>query len=247
MKERDPNVIDRLIDSRMEPGLRLIANFITDIDLLRFSQVCRKWRRSCQDYGLFRDHETRLLKRYDLLTSEDVDSEYEAINKNRSQNGEDVDEIVFYCYLKSRIEAVVRKTSAFEDHVDTVFKGTFEAEENRDRSWTYEDCAIFKNKLAVGHPNGFVALINLDTKSLEADFQAYEVRDDRFRWSDIALNSTLIAVSPTMHSFHTKLFFHDGTPASQCEIHAGRLVMNESLLFVTFRICFTFNNLFCST
>ena len=61
------------------------------------------------------------------------------INEKRKGKDGDVDEIVFFCYLKSRIEAVVRKTSAFEDNVDTVFKGRFEDEQNRDNRWQYEE------------------------------------------------------------------------------------------------------------
>ena len=74
-----------------------------------------------------------------MLSGEDVESEYQMINEKRKGKDGDVDEIVFFCYLKSRIEAVVRKTSAFEDNVDTVFKGRFEDEQNRDNRWQYEE------------------------------------------------------------------------------------------------------------
>ena len=74
-----------------------------------------------------------------MLSGEDVESEYQMINEKRKGKDGDVDEIVFFCYLKSRIEAESRKTSAFEDNVDTVFKGRFEDEQNRDNRWQYEE------------------------------------------------------------------------------------------------------------
>ena len=109
------------------------------------------------------------MKKYDLLTSKDVDKEYEIINSKRREGDLDIDEITFYCYLKSRINSVVNKTPPFEDHVHTVFKGRFENPENQVLNWTYEDCAIYRNKLVVGQPRGYVSLINLDTKVVLTD------------------------------------------------------------------------------
>ena len=45
------------------------------------------------------------MKKWDLLTDDDVDDEYDLINKHRKVGNTDVDEIIFYCYLKSRINS----------------------------------------------------------------------------------------------------------------------------------------------
>ena len=41
-------VIDLLIDEGAEAPLNRISSFLTDMDLLRFSQVCQKWRNACK-------------------------------------------------------------------------------------------------------------------------------------------------------------------------------------------------------
>lgn len=180
--------------------------------------------------ALFRDHETALLKKYDLLTSEDVDAEYDVINNKRKQNDVNVDEITFFCYLKSRISAVVSKTPPFDDRVDTIFKGRFKLEENRVPAWTYEDCAIYKNRLVVGQPNGWISLINLDSKTLVTEFQAY-APTHAFRWTDIAMNSSVIACSAG-NTTGTKLYFHNGELACKCPLPAGRLILDEEKLIL---------------
>ena len=40
--------------------------------------------------------------------------------------------------------------------IQSVFQGRFAVEENKDMDWTYEDCSIYENKIAVGQPNGWV-------------------------------------------------------------------------------------------
>ena len=63
--------------------------------------------------ALFRIHEKRLLHKYGLMSADEVDEEYDFINKHRGVL-EDVDEITFFCYLKERIQSVVHKRPPFE-------------------------------------------------------------------------------------------------------------------------------------
>ena len=64
--------------------------------------------------ALFRIHEKRLLKKYGLMSAEEVDQEYDFINENRGTENQDVDEITFFCYLKERIQSVIHKRPPFE-------------------------------------------------------------------------------------------------------------------------------------
>ena len=64
--------------------------------------------------ALFRIHEKRLLKKYGLMSAEEVDQEYDFVNENRGTENQDVDEITFFCYLKERIQSVIHKRPPFD-------------------------------------------------------------------------------------------------------------------------------------
>ena len=96
------------------------------------------------------------------------------------------------------------------------------------------DCAIYNNLFFIAQPTGWISVINLDTDELVTEFEAFTETDENFHWSNIAVNSNIIACASETT---IKIFYHDGNIAFNHDLGGSRLVLDEEkLMFVGMQV-----------
>lgn len=66
-----------------------------------------------------------------------------------------------------------------------------------DAEWSYGECSLYKNIIAVGQPKGEIALFDIETHKMVRDFTAFP-NLPYFFWSDIKINSKIVVCSGTV-------------------------------------------------
>ena len=94
------------------------------------------------------------------------------------------DHVNLYFCIKRRLNSIINKTKQFRHQiidmhsVASILQGTQQLLE-----WNFEDISVWNQIAAVGMPNGFIRLIDLNSLSIINEFQVYQTLPDESAWN----------------------------------------------------------------